>query len=169
MRMTTYYDTYPSWLVALTISEVIAALVLSVMIIAPFGWWAVASYGVVGLAALASSLAFGCTRCHYYGRLCGTGLGKVAALIFGKREEEEFGNSRSQMLAWTLVGITLLLPLAAGLVALSGRSSIRGVIALATYVGLLIAVMVTHSRLVCNRCHEAREKRCTLGRLGKSL
>jgi hypothetical protein len=78
--MTTYPDTYPSWLVALTISEVTAALVLSVMIIAPFGWWVVAGYGVVGLAALATSLAFGCTRCHYYGRLCGTGLGKVAAL-----------------------------------------------------------------------------------------
>lgn len=169
MRMTTYYDTYPSWLVALTVSEVLAALVLSVMIIAPFGWWVVASYGVVALAALATSLAFGCTRCHYYGRLCGTGLGKVAALIFGKREEEEFGKSRSQVLAWTLVGITLLIPLAGGLVALSGRSSIPGVIALATYAGLLIVVMVTHSRLVCHRCHEARHKRCTLGQLGKSL
>ncbi|NIN64840.1 MAG: hypothetical protein GTO63_09095 [Anaerolineae bacterium] len=167
--MTTFYDTYPGWLVALTISEIIAALALSVMIIAPFGWWAVGGYGALGLATLASSLAFGCTRCHYYGRLCGTGLGRVAALIFGKREEEEFGNSPSQMLAWTLVGITLLIPLAGGLAALSGRSSILGLMALATYVGLLIVISVTHSRLVCYRCHEARHKRCTLGRLGKSL
>ncbi len=163
------YDRYPTSIVALNLSEVTAALLVGAVIIAPFGWWAVAAYAAVGLTAAILSVASGCTRCHYYDQVCGSGLGKVAAMFFSERSEEEFGRTRSQMLAWTLVGITLLVPLAGGLFALARDSSVPTVIALSTFVGLLIGLMITHARLVCNHCHEGRNKRCTLGWLRKSL
>ncbi len=165
----TCYDRYPTPVVALNLSEVMAALLVGVMIIAPFGWWAVVAYGAVGFIAAVLSLASGCTRCHYYDQVCGSGMGRLAAMFFSERNKEEFGRTRSQMLAWTLVGITLLVPLAGGIFTLSRDSSVRTVIALSTFVGLLIAVVITHTRLVCSHCHEGRKKLCTLGWLRKSL
>ncbi len=160
------HDDYPTHVVALNVVEILVALALGVMIVGQFGPWAVMVYVAVGLVALTLSLAFGCTRCYYYGRVCGTALGKLTALIFEKRGKEEFGKSRSQTVAWTLTGVTLALPTAAGLLALSQGPTFSSLLVLTAFLGLVAAIVVTHSKLVCSHCREAREKRCTLGGLG---
>lgn len=163
------YQSYPTYLVVLNVLEVVAALAVGTIVIGQLGLWAVLGYALVGLLAVVLCLAFGCTRCYYYGRVCGTGLGKIAALMFKKREEEEFGKSLSQTLSWTLVGVVLLLPIAAGLVSLREGFSLPRLLWLAAFLGLMIAIVVTHSRSACKHCQEAKERRCTLGRLGKPL
>lgn len=160
------HDNYPTHVVALNVLEILLALALGVMIVGQFGPWAVMVYVAVGLVGLTLSLAFGCTTCYYYGRVCGTGLGRIAALVFKKRDEEEFGKSHSQTVAWTLVGITLVLPVAAGLISLSQGSTFSSLLVLTAFLGLVAVIVVTHSKLVCSHCREAREKRCTLGGLG---
>jgi len=85
------HENYPTCLVVANILEVLVALIVAVVIIAQLGLWAVLGYAILALLAVALALAYGCTRCYYYGRVCGTGLGKIAALIFNKRDEEEFG------------------------------------------------------------------------------
>ena len=85
------YENYPTYLVLASILEVLVALIVAVVIIAQLGLWAVLGYAILALLAVVLALAYGCTRCYYYGRVCGTGLGKIAALIFNKRDEEEFG------------------------------------------------------------------------------
>lgn len=77
------------------ILEVLVALIIAVVIIAHLGLWAVLGYAIPALLAVVLALAYGRTRCYYYGGVCGTGLGKIAALIFNKRDEEEFGKSLS--------------------------------------------------------------------------
>jgi hypothetical protein len=163
------YGNYPTPPVAVNILAVLLALAVGVTIVAQFGWWAVLGYAMIGLVAVFLSLAFGCTRCYYYGRVCGTGLGKIAALIFKKRDEEEFGKSLSQTVSWTLIGVTLALPLVAGLVSLGQGFTLARLLWLGAFLVLMIVTLLTHSNLVCNRCREAEEKRCTLGRLGRPL
>jgi len=163
------YGDYPSRIVVANILEILAALAVGVIIIAQFGLWAVLGYAMIGVLGVVLSLAFGCTRCYYYDRVCGTGLGKIAALIFKKRDEEEFGKSLSQMASWTLAGIILLLPIAAGLISLREGFTLTRLLWLAAFLGLMILPLITHSRFICSRCRQAEEKRCTLGRLGKSL
>lgn len=165
----TCYEDYPIHIVVFNLVLLLAALVAGVLLVAQLDWWAVLLYVLVGFLGVFLSLAFGCTRCHYYGKVCGMGLGKIAPLFFGRRAESEFGRARSQTIAWTLVGLVLALPLAAGLVALSSGPLLPGLAVLVVFLGLVIVVVLTHSRFVCGRCHQWKERRCTLGRLARSL
>lgn len=163
------YENYPTYLVVVNILEVLVALIVAVVIIAQLGLWAVLGYAILALLAVVLALAYGCTRCYYYGRVCGTGLGKIAALVFKKRDEEEFGKFLSHRVSWTLVAVVLLLPIAAGLISLREGFALPHLLWLAVFLGLMIVIVVTHFRFVCNHCQEARQKRCALGRLGKPL
>ena len=159
------YDDYPSQIVLLNLVELLAALALGAILMAQLRWWAPFVYGAVGCLGLILSLAYGCTRCRYYGRVCGLGLGKIASLLFRQRDQDEFGTSASQTVAWTLVGLLLALPLAVGLVSLAASLSVAVVAVLGLYLTAVVAIVVTHSKFICSRCHQARDKRCTLGRL----
>jgi hypothetical protein len=168
-QTTVCYGNYPTRLVAVNILEVLAALAVGVIIIAQFGWWAVLGYALIGVLAVVLSLAFGCTRCYYYGRVCGTGLGRIASIIFKKRDEEEFGQSLSQTVSWALIGVTLALPIVAELISLRHGFTLARLLWLGAFLVMMIVILFTHSRFVCDRCREAQERRCTLGRLGRPL
>ena len=161
------YDDYPARVVALNLLEVVATVSVGVVIIAQFGLGAALAYVGLGLLAIGLSLAFGCTRCRYHGRVCGTGLGTIAARIFKKRDEDEFGTAVSQRISWTLVGFILILPVGVGLISLKNGFTPSRVLWLAAFLGLMSTIAITHSRLVCSRCHEAKANRCSLGRLGR--
>jgi hypothetical protein len=165
--MKTCYDDYPLRIVALTLVEVLAAALVGLILVAQLGPWAILLYALVGVLGVILSLAFGCTRCFYYGRVCGLGLGRIAAICLSKRDEEEFGRSAAQTLAWTLVGLALALPIVAGLFSLSAGRLMPGLPALVCYLAILVVVVVTHSSAVCGHCRQARNRRCSLGRLAK--
>lgn len=163
----TCYDDYPLRILLLNLVELLAALVLGAILMAQLGWWAVLFYGAIGCLGLILSLAYGCTRCRYYGRVCGLGLGKIASIVFRQRDQGEFGRSPSQTVAWTLVGLMLALPVAAGLVSLATGRLLPGLAVLGLYLAVVMAIVLTHSRFVCAHCHQARDKRCTLGRVAR--
>jgi hypothetical protein len=159
------YDNYPLRVVILNLVELFAALSVGLLLVAQMGWGAVLLYASVGCLGVFLSLAYGCTRCCYYGKVCGMGLGRIATFLFSKRDEKEFGQALSQTVAWTLLGFVLALPLAAGLVSLTRGLSLPVLAALAVYLGLVTVIVLTHSRFVCGRCQQARVKRCSLGRM----
>ncbi len=163
------YDSYPGHLLVVNVLQGLGALAIGVIVVAQFGLWAVLGYVLVGVLALTLALAFGCTRCHYYGRLCGMGLGKMAALVLKKRDEAQFGESLWQRMSWILVGVVLLLPIGAGLILLREAFTSYRLMSLVAFLTLLAAIVLTHSRLVCNHCWEAKEGHCALGRSGKGL
>lgn len=163
------YENYPTYLVVANILEVLVALIAAVAIIAQLGLWAVLGYAILALLAVVLASAYGCTRCYYYGRVCGTGLEKIAALIFKKRDEEEFDKFLSHRVSWTLVAVVLVLPIAAGLISLREGFALPHLLWLAVFLGLMMVIMVTHFRFVFNHCQEAGQKRCALERLGKPL
>jgi len=161
----TCYDEYPARIVLLNLVELLGTLVLGLALVAQLGWWAVVAFAIAGCLGLILSLAYGCARCHYYGRLCGLGLGKIASLLFRQRDRSEFGGTLSQTVAWTLVGLTLAIPLAAGLISLASGSSLLGLAALGVFLALVVIIVLTHSRYVCGHCQQARVGMCTLGRM----
>jgi ABC-type branched-subunit amino acid transport system permease subunit len=161
----TRYDNYPIRIVILNLVELFAALSVGLLLTAQVGWGVVLLYALLGCLGVVLSLAYGCTRCCYYGRACGMGLGKIAALIFSQRDEKEFGHVLSQTLAWSLLGLMLALPLAAGLVSLTRGLDLPVLVALAIYLGLVVVIVLTHSRLMCGHCQQARDKRCSLGQM----
>lgn len=161
----TCYENYPARYLILNLAQLAAAAIVGLMLMAQVGWWSVGLYSLVGGLGTILSLAWSCTRCHYYGRMCGLSLGKLAALGFEKRAETEFGRSPSQTLAWSLVGLALALPLVAGLIHLSENGTLSAAAPTVIYLVLVAAIVLTHSRLVCRRCLMAEQGLCRLGRV----
>jgi len=159
------YDEYPIRIVLLNLAELLAALALGLVLVARLGWWAVLAFAVVGCLGLVLSLAYGCTRCHYYGKVCGLGLGKIAPLVFCQRDKSDFGKALSQTVAWTLVGLTMALPVVAGLVSLTTGGRLHVLAPLGLFLALVFIIALTHSRHVCGHCQQAKEGVCTLGRM----
>ena len=158
-------ENYPAHLVVLNLVALAASAVVGIMLTARLGWWALAGYALLGALGVLLSLAWACTRCHYYGKICGLALGKLAALGLPKRDEREFGQGWSQTLAWSLVGLALALPLVAGIVSLSASWTLSAVAPTLVYLVLVVLIALTHSSLICGRCCMAQQGRCRLGRV----
>jgi hypothetical protein len=105
-----------------------------------------------------------CARCGYYGHRCALGLGKVAGLVFRKRDEEEFFGTWPQFVVLLLLVLALLLPIAGGIVLLVQDFSAGRLVLLAAQVGLLLAGLIPHPRLVCSHCRQGECGACPIGR-----
>jgi len=135
-----------------------------VVVVAQFGSWATVGYLLLLALMGVGLLATVCARCGYYGRRCALGLGKVVALAFKKGQEDEFFRTASQFAVLLLLVLLLLLPIAGGIALLIRDFSGWRVALLAAQVGLLLAGLVPHPRLVCGHCCQGERGVCHIGR-----
>ena len=157
-----YYENYPRSLVAFNWLFSLVGLAVGLMILAQLGIWAWTGYLVLYFLEMAAVLAFACTRCCYYGKTCGTGYGKLSALLFKKGAEEEFHQATSHKVAGILMLVISPLPILGGIASLIvGFSPYRLFLFLAL-IGLLVAGFVTRPRLVCGHCKQAESGRCMM-------
>jgi hypothetical protein len=145
------------------------ALVAGVVIVAQLGLWATVGYLMLLALSGVGVLALVCARCGYYGRRCALGLGKVVALAFKKGEEHEFFRTALQFAVLLLLVLLLLLPIGLGVGLLVRDFSAWRLLSLGAMVGLLLAGLVPHPRLVCRHCCQGERGSCPVGRrLGKA-
>ena len=140
------------------------ALVVGVIIVAQFGLWATAGYLLLLALTGVGLLATVCARCGYYGRLCALGLGKVVALAFKKSREDKFFRTGPQFVVLLLLALLLLLPITGGAALLVGTYSTGRLALLVALVGLLLAGLAPHPRLVCGHCCQGERGVCPVGR-----
>ncbi len=140
------------------------ALVVGVIIVAQFGLWATAGYLLLLALTGVGLLATVCARCGYYGRRCALGLGKVVALAFKKGREDEFFRTAPQFAILFLLVLSLLLSIAGGVVLLATGYSTGRLALLVALVGLLLAGLAPHPRLVCGHCCQGERGVCPVGR-----
>ena len=72
-----------------------------------------------------------CTNCYYYGKLCGTGWGKLAALFFKEGEMEKFSTSIGVKLAPLTYGLLSLIPIALVVISIIMEFTVFKIIVLA--------------------------------------
>ncbi len=88
-----YFDNYP-WTTPLLENLVwLAVYALGVFILSLLSPWAAGAY--LGYSLICMYLViprFICTHCTYYGKICHSGQGKLAALLFSRRETDRFGD-----------------------------------------------------------------------------
>ncbi|MDH4207798.1 MAG: hypothetical protein OEV76_02895 [Anaerolineae bacterium] len=161
----TRYDESPARIVLLNLLELVVALALGLVLAAQVDWWAVPAFVVLGCLELVLPLAYGRSKGHYYRRLCGLGLGKMGSFVFRQRDQSESGKALSQTVAWALMGLTIALLLAAGLVSIKAGSGPLGLAPWGAFLVLVLVIASTHSRYVCGRCQQARDGVGTLGGL----
>lgn len=140
------------------------AAVAGVVIVTQFGLGAAIGYAALLALAGAGVLATVCARCGYYGRRCALGLGQIVPPIFKKGSEEEFFRTASQFVALGALVILLLLPIAGGVALLARGFSAWRLALLAVQVGLLLAGLAPHPKLVCDHCCQGESGNCPVGR-----
>jgi hypothetical protein len=162
MEYMKYYEHYPGSLVAFNLLFSLTGFAVSLIVLAQLGTWAWVGYLALYLLEVAAVLAFACTRCCYYGKACGTGYGKLAALFFKKGNEEEFHKAASHKVAGILMFVTSPLPILGGIASLIVGFSVYRLLLFLVLIGLTVAGFVTRPRLVCGHCKQAESGRCMM-------
>ena len=157
-----YYENYPRSLVAFNLLSSLAGLAVGLLVLAQLGTWAWTGYLVLYLLEMAAVLAFACTRCYYYGKNCGVGYGKLSALLFKKRAEEEFHQATSHKAAGIFMLVISPLPILGGIASLIVGFSLQRLLLFLVLIGLMVAGFVTRPRLVCGHCKQGESGRCMM-------
>ena len=157
-----YYENYPRSLVVFNLLFGLAGFAVGLIVLAQLGTWAWAGYLALYLLEMAAVLAFACTRCCYYGKNCGMGYGRLSALLFKKRAEEEFHKATSHKVAGILMLVISPLPVLGGIASLIVGFSLQRLLLFLVLLGLMVAGFVTRPRLVCGHCKQAESGRCMM-------
>lgn len=131
----------------------LAEAVLAVYII--FGLYNIFAYLFASYLALAATVLLPlarCTRCHYYGRRCHIGWGRVASLLYPKGEEELFKDNFKYSVFLYPVWIV---PLLVGLLQLARQRTLDALLVFLIY----LVVLYSSRRLLqwhagCKGCHQ---------------
>jgi hypothetical protein len=76
-----------------------------------------------------------CTHCHYYGKWCHIGWGKLTALLFARGNPEEFNTGLGQKLVPVTYGLLMMVPILALIFSMLGAFTLEKL-------GLLIAIFL---------------------------
>jgi hypothetical protein len=107
------YDGYPWTTPFLENVLWLSIYVLGSIIFGLIGTWAAVTYATYCVVSMYLLIPrFVCTYCSYFGRRCHSGQGRIAALLFAKRNDALFGTSFKCM---RFVAPVFLAPLIAGI------------------------------------------------------
>ncbi|MDD5594169.1 MAG: hypothetical protein PHG97_05475 [Candidatus Margulisbacteria bacterium] len=161
----TGHDNYPVLTSLLSVLLLLAIYIIGAYLLSGFGLIAVLLYLLFCLWAEYRVLAMSCRYCYYYGKLCGTGKGKIVPLFFKKGNPKIFPE---RAIGWKdLIPdlLVFLVPLLGGIIYLFIRFNF---LTLALIIAIAVLAMpVTgymRSCLLCPNCKQ-RELGCPAQKL----
>jgi len=158
-----HYDNYP-WTTPLIENAVwLAVYALGFVILSLLNPWAALAYLGYSLVCMYLVIPrFICTHCTYYGKTCHSGQGRLAALLFSKRQTERFGDHFKCM---RFAAPVFLAPIVGGLALFIvhfswepvGLTIAFGILALGCtrIVTLRLGCPYCHQRSVCPACRKS--------------
>jgi hypothetical protein len=159
-----YYNEFPLSTVLYNGLTIGGATAIGVVIAAQFGLGVAAGYLALLALAMVGVLATVCARCGYYGHRCALGVGELVPLFFKEGRADEFARTLPQLLSTGLLLVLLfVLPVAGGVTLLIRQFTAWRLVQLVALVGLLLAGLAPHPRLVCRHCRQRESGACPVG------
>ena len=140
------------------------ALAVGVVLMAQFGVPAMSAYVLLLLVAGTGLLALICSGCGYYGHRCPLGLGRAAAWLFKKGQEDQFFRTVPQFVVGLVLVIAVAWPIVIGGVLLVRDFTVGRLFLLAAMAGLLLVGLTRHPKHVCSHCMQGKCGACPIGR-----
>jgi hypothetical protein len=140
------------------------SLAIGAVVLTQYGIGVAVAYLLLLALAVVSVLGTVCVRCAYYGSCCALGLGKVVPILFKKGRESEFFRTAAQFVAALSLALVVLVPLAGSAALLIGGFSVWRLVQLVAVVGVFLAGLMPHTRLVCRHCRQGECGVCPVGR-----
>ena len=165
MEETRSYKSYPGWIVLLCNLVPAAIYAIGATVLAGFGILVSVFYLLFCLWLEIRVLRKSCVNCYYYGKVCGTGKGKLCAVFFKKGNPRAFVEKEAtwaEMLPDFMVSV---IPLVGGIILLIRDFSWATVIMLAILVALAFGgTAFIRGSLFCRYC-EQRKIGCPAAKL----
>lgn len=157
------FESYPAWMVALSVLQSLAIYALGAYLVAELGWAALLAYVALLLWVELRLLQRRCVDCHYYGKLCGLGRGAIAPRLFKRGEPQRFAERKLTWYSLLPDLAVALVPLLVGL-ALSitrfARPRLAAVLGLALV--WLLGTALVRGKIACAHCAQ-RHLGCPAG------
>jgi hypothetical protein len=159
------YERFPMSIVLLSNALSVSIYAIGIYVFAGLGLWFVVPYVLYCLWIEFRVLKKSCVNCHYYGKRCGLGRGRVCSLLFNQGVPGEFANREVSWWDVTPDFMVSVLPLVAGIIQLARGWSWL----LAALLGVLLVLSsagnaVVRGQFVCKYCRQ-REIGCPAEKL----
>ena len=146
-----FCENYPVHIIIIHWIILLLAFTLGIYILRGLHYMLAIIYIVYSLTALTLILPLSrCVSCFYYGKLCNTGWGKIAAYLFKKGDEskhvEHYNYAIFLHLLW-------LVPLLVALLQLVRQREILALSIFVIYLFILFVEKIILKKLGCKRCH----------------
>ncbi len=147
-----YCDTYPQWVIFFRWIVLTIAFALGIYILSDVSPILGIAYVICGLLALTLVLPLSrCVSCYYFGKLCNTGWGKVAAYLYAKGDESQYQERYNYSI---LLHFLWMVPLLISFFQLTRKMEFRYAVFFLAYVLVLWIEKVVLKKLACKRCHQ---------------
>lgn len=151
-----YHKGRESFPIAIVIKNNIVILLW--LILGTIGCWFISPAIATAYLLIGSSMIYVvlrklvCTNCYYYGKLCHTGWGKLAALIFKKGDISKFKESIGVKIAPVTYGALSLIPLIMIVISMHYKFTLYKLIVFGLIFGLSIESGIFSRRISCANC-----------------
>ncbi|MFH0859796.1 MAG: hypothetical protein V1921_01210 [Candidatus Altiarchaeota archaeon] len=159
------YENFPVWMVLVTNAVALSVYALGAAILYGFGTGIVVLYLLYCLWVETRVMRMSCACCYYYGKTCGSGKGRLCALLFKKSDPKRFLEKDITFKDLLPDFMVSLLPLVGGLTLLAAGFT-WSILALMTALALLAfpGSAVMRGRIMCKYCRQ-REIGCPAQKL----
>ena len=151
------YDNYPALIILVCNLVPLSIYVIGAVILAGFSPWVSVAYLLFCLWLESRVLRKSCVNCYYYGKNCGTGKGRLCALLFKRGDPQRFA---AKEVTWKEVlpdFLVSLMPLLGGIVLSILDFTWLRVILLVLLMALAsVGTAAIRGNLLCKYCKQGR-------------
>lgn len=108
------YENYPAWIILVCNLVPVSIYVIGAVIMAGFSPWVSVAYLLFCLWQEVRVMRTACINCFYYGKNCGTGKGRLCALLFKRGNPQAFATKEANWKELLPDLLISLLPLLGG-------------------------------------------------------
>lgn len=153
------YENYPLWMVILTNIHPISIYILGAFILSGLGIIFTILYLLFCLC-MEIRLLKSCVNCHYYGKTCAFGKGRLSALLFKRGDPDLFYQEDITWYAVLPDFLVLLFPLAGGIILIISSFNWITLLLIISILILSLAGNAFIRSLTCKYCRQ-RELGCS--------
>jgi hypothetical protein len=151
------YENYPTWIMLVCTMVPLSIYVIGAAILSGFNLWVSGAFLLFCLWLEVRVMQKSCINCYYYGKNCGTGKGRLCALLFKQGDPQRFAAKEATWKDIVPDFLVSLLPLIGGIALSFPDFSWLRVILLVLLIALSSGgTAAMRGNLLCKYCEQGR-------------
>jgi hypothetical protein len=151
------YENYPAWIIVVCELVPLSIYIIGALILSGFSFWVSSVYLLFCLGLDVRVMQKSCVNCYYYGKNCGTGKGRLCALLFKRGDPQAFATKEATWKEILPDFLVSLIPLASGIILSFVDFTWLRIILMILLVALAFGgTAAIRGNLLCKYCEQGR-------------